>query len=285
MAYNFPTGDFVTTTLNGAISAAANSATIGTGLDIPAANGILQIDYDSTEAVGADNGPETISYTSYTTATGALAGISRGIDDNTSGVAHADGASVQAAMSSQYLGSASIDTADIATDAVTDDKMDYPRFWSEIGRTTLGSAGDTITVSSLPTMKYLKILVKLIDKTDVITTQLTFNNDGGNNYANRRSDGGGADATATSAAFIAMRGGVAENLFTEVTVENTATKPKLASYVSVGEGADGAGNAPNRSIGTGKWHNVADQITRVDITNGGAGDYDTGSEVVVLGHN
>ena len=100
---DIPSGDFVTTTLNGAISAAATTMTIGTGLNIPAANGILQIDYDSSTAVGADNGPETIYYTSYTTGTGAISGMTRGYDANTSGVAHANGASVQAGPSVAHL--------------------------------------------------------------------------------------------------------------------------------------------------------------------------------------
>jgi len=103
MAYNLPTGDFETTTLNGALAAGAATATVGTGLNIPATNGILQIDYDSTTAVGSDNGPETISYATYTTATGALAGITRGIDSNTSDVAHADGASVHAGPSVKMM--------------------------------------------------------------------------------------------------------------------------------------------------------------------------------------
>lgn len=96
-------GDFVTTTLNGAISSGATSATIGTGLNIPATNGILQIDYDSTTAVGSDNGPETIKYASYTSGTGALTGLTRGADAYTTGVAHANGATVQAGLSTLHL--------------------------------------------------------------------------------------------------------------------------------------------------------------------------------------
>ena len=58
MAYLSPTADFATTSLNGAITSAATSATIGTGINIPATNGILQIDYDSAIAVGTDQGPD-----------------------------------------------------------------------------------------------------------------------------------------------------------------------------------------------------------------------------------
>lgn len=102
MAYTSPTADFVTSSLSGAITAAATSATIGAGLNIPATLGILQIDYDSALAVGVDYGPETISYASYNSGTGALSGITRGIA-GTTGVAHNNVASVQSGMSSAYL--------------------------------------------------------------------------------------------------------------------------------------------------------------------------------------
>jgi hypothetical protein len=97
-----PTSDFVASTLDGALAAAATTATIGTGLDIPAVNGILQIDYDSTTAMGADNGPETISYAAYTTGTGALTGLVRGLNGTTD-VAHANGAKVQAGFSVSHI--------------------------------------------------------------------------------------------------------------------------------------------------------------------------------------
>ena len=122
MAYLAPTSDFVTSTLNGAIAAGDATATIGTGLDLPATNGILQIDFDSSTAVGADNGPETISYATYTTGTGALGGCTRGLN-GTTGVAHANGAKVQCGPSASYWGSASILAADIATDAVESAKI------------------------------------------------------------------------------------------------------------------------------------------------------------------
>jgi hypothetical protein len=48
--------------------------------------------------VGAASGPETITYATYTTATGALAGITRGLA-GTTGVTHANTASVQCSSS------------------------------------------------------------------------------------------------------------------------------------------------------------------------------------------
>jgi hypothetical protein len=97
-----PVGDFVTSTLSGALAAGATTATIASGLSLPATNGILHINYDSTVAVGTDEGPETIQYATYTTATGALAGITRGLGGTTD-VAHANGSTVSAGISVEHL--------------------------------------------------------------------------------------------------------------------------------------------------------------------------------------
>jgi len=100
--YSLPTADFISTSLNGALSAAGSTATIGTGLNLPATNGILQIDNNSTTAVGVDNGPETVSYATYTAGTGALTGLVRGLA-GTTGVAHANAASVSSGPSTLYM--------------------------------------------------------------------------------------------------------------------------------------------------------------------------------------
>jgi hypothetical protein len=100
--YSIPTGDFVTSTLSGALAQAATSATIGTGLTLPATNGVLHLNYDSTVAVGTDEGPETISYTAYNSGTGAITGLARGLAGTTD-VAHANGSTVACGMSSLYL--------------------------------------------------------------------------------------------------------------------------------------------------------------------------------------
>lgn len=102
MSLSRPTADFVASSLNGAFAAAATTATIGTGLSIPATNSYLQVDYDSTTAVGSDNGPETIFYATYTTGTGALTGIVRG-QAGTTDVAHANGAKVQMGLSTKFI--------------------------------------------------------------------------------------------------------------------------------------------------------------------------------------
>ena len=124
MALLKATGDFVTTVIStgSQLSAGGTSMTIGTGLTLPATNGVLQIDYDSTEALGAASGPETVSYATYTSGTGAVAGMTRGLA-GTTGVTHENGASVQCAPSAAYGGQGAVLTADISDAQITNAKL------------------------------------------------------------------------------------------------------------------------------------------------------------------
>ena len=69
--------------------------------------------------------------------------------------------------------------------------------WKELGRTTLGSAGDTIDVSSFAAKDNIMILGHYIPSGDIAVRQ-QFNSDTGSNYATRYSENGGADSTGTS---------------------------------------------------------------------------------------
>lgn len=159
-----------------------------------------------------------------------------------------------------------------------------PGMWNELGRTTLGTAGDTITVSSLPARKHLMLVVCLLDTGGTIRGNLTFNNDTGSNYAYRRSAGGGADTTSVSQANILITSGpVSFPHFMMIDVMNYAASEKLAIVRNISQQTAGAGTAPDRQEIVGKWANTADQITRVDVTNPGTGDFAIGSEVIVLG--
>ena len=166
---NLPTADFVTTTLNGAVSAGATSATIGTGLSIPATNGILQVDYDSSAAVGADNGPETWFYTAYTTGTGAVSGLTRGYAGTTD-VLHANGASVQAGPSVKYW----------------ELLEDFAAFWVNPSETWVYASASTFTITG-------------IDRTSIYQkgTKLRFKQGAGYKYATVASSSFATDTTVT----------------------------------------------------------------------------------------
>lgn len=116
MALLAATGDFQTGVLGGNITAIADAFTITTGLTIPATNGVLQIDNDSTAALGAASGPETISYATYSAVTGAITGATRGLA-GTTGVTHSAGATVSSGHSTAYAGQGTILNTDLCTTA------------------------------------------------------------------------------------------------------------------------------------------------------------------------
>lgn len=102
---NRPTSDFVSTAFDVVLAQGETgsiTAKIGTGLSIPASNSFLQVDYNSTDAVGDPNGPETIFYAAYNSGTGALTGVVRG-QAGTTDVTHDAGAEVQCGMTTAFL--------------------------------------------------------------------------------------------------------------------------------------------------------------------------------------
>jgi hypothetical protein len=184
----------------------------------------------------------------------------------------------------------SVVTANITDDAVTDAKLDYPRFWQEIARTTLGVAGDTISVTGIPARKYLKIITYTLATGGTLIHGLRFNNDSAANYSERYSSSGAADTTAVSQTSLLFRAATIPtggNGIASVELINVATIEKNGWWSSGGTiTSTGAATAPARVEGAIKWANTADQISRVDLINlTGTGDFAIGSEVIVLGHD
>ena len=159
--------------------------------------------------------------------------------------------------------------------------------WKEIARTTLSSASDTITVNNIPARDNLMIIPYVYDEgSNQVYGQGRFNNDSGSNYANRWSRNGGSDSTNTSQSeMITYFAGAAYGEFGVFEMANIAGQEKILLDQGVAADATGAGTAPKRHEGVHKWANTSDQVTRFDYINGGAGTFDTGSEVVVLGYD
>jgi len=157
--------------------------------------------------------------------------------------------------------------------------------WKELGRTTLGSAGDVIDVTSLPDKRYYMILADFIAD-GRLDPRLTFNADTGSNYSQRTSYNGGSDSTSTSRSDVsgANRQAGGTNLFGYYYISNLSSKEKLLQHwwANTHPGV-GAGTAPERTEWVAKWTNTSNAVDQVTSTNADTGDFDTGSEVVVLG--
>lgn len=184
----------------------------------------------------------------------------------------------------------SVITSNITDDAITAAKIDWAStganagiWWEELGRTTLGVNGDTISVTGIAARKYIRILVKVLNS-GTITCVINFNGDTGTNYAIRNSANGAADATAVSTNIPTLTNGASPQFIT-IDIENTTAQEKYGIYSANEGSAAGAATAPNRRLGIFKWANTAAQITRVDILNTQTGDFVAGSQVVVIGHD
>ncbi len=163
--------------------------------------------------------------------------------------------------------------------------------WIELGRTTLGATGDTITVSSLANKRYYVVLSDAIQNAAAnINTRRRVGNgslDTGSNYAFRQSLDGTADTTSVNQTSISpsLSGASAAgtHIFDVAYWVNLSAKEKLMLDWQSNVQAAGAGTSSRRREIVGKWVNTSSVIDTVGIFNDDGGDYATGSEVVVLG--
>jgi len=158
--------------------------------------------------------------------------------------------------------------------------------WKEVGRTTLGSSNDDITVSSLADKRYLMIMTDNIP-TGSIWQSIRYNSDTGSNYANRYSNNGGSDVPSTSLGLSYWGDQLAgtNHGFGIGYTANLAGKEKLALSYGVNQNTSGAGTAPDRTEVVSKWTNTSDAINAVTNHDQGSGSFASGSEVVVLGYD
>ena len=157
--------------------------------------------------------------------------------------------------------------------------------WKEVGRTTLGSAGSAIDVSSLPDKRYYMILADL-DRSTGLQERITFNGDTGSNYSHRLSTNGGTDATATGQANIMATDAGGSPTFAVAYIANKSDKEKFIMQQEVSAEGTGAGVSLFSYDVVGKWTNTSNAINQITYSGtnyGSARDYDSGAEVVVLG--
>ena len=155
--------------------------------------------------------------------------------------------------------------------------------WKELARTTLDSAADTITVSSLPDKRYYTVLTNIIGSGST-WCDARLNSDTGSNYALRKSLNGASDTTSINqSSFLIPPNTFTSSYFMTAYISNLASKEKLGIENCVDGSTAGAGTAPERYEGVAKWTNTADSISSFSRRNDYTGSFDTGSEIVVLG--
>ena len=154
--------------------------------------------------------------------------------------------------------------------------------WKELGRTTLGSSGDSIDVSSLADKRYLMFLLDSRSNGTAISTTWKANGSTGNEYAFRRNhDGTETDANTQPSAATSWTS-IVTNAFGVGYAANMSGKEKLFLEHEVYQNTAGAGTAPTRTENAFKWTGT-DVIDQLTMHNSSSGDIVSGSELVVLG--
>jgi hypothetical protein len=160
--------------------------------------------------------------------------------------------------------------------------------WKEVGRTTLGSAGDDIEVTGLPDKPYYMFLIKMLTGGTRTSCKMTFNGEvSGTNYYSRYSDNGGTDGTYQGNGFTVRNNsyGYDDSIAIGYIASKSGQQKAMISNYG-GEAYYGGSNVAPRMMETiGKWSNTSDAITSIKVSNGESGDYQSGSELVILGYD
>lgn len=147
-------------------------------------------------------------------------------------------------------------------------------WWEEIGRAT----GTSLSLTSLPARKYLRVILDLKHSSGNITSNIRFNNDSGSNYAFDRTAGASLSQTSIGTGNSVM------DQYNVIDITNVSGHLKLVNWYTVFRNGINATDAPIWDRTIGKWDNTA-QITRIDYINGGGGAIASTSSLIVLGHN
>ena len=177
----------------------------------------------------------------------------------------------------------------VADDQLNADHMDWAVatgkvWWEEIGRAKLSSPAQSMTISSLPKRKFMKMFIYIAGNTEAVVPRIRFNGDTGNNYAARRSESGAADAVSTSANGIPLHASAWLSMeMYEVYLANYTSRVK-GVYFSGLLGASAASSAPTRIEGSGHWAKNSTDITSVTFITD-ANQFNTDTEIVIMGHD
>ena len=152
-----------------------------------------------------------------------------------------------------------------------------------IGRTAVSSGDDIdVTVTAKDNMMVLQHLVA----SGNIDQGMHFNDDGGSggssNYAWRIRRAGSVTGQGINTYRLNTEETYPHTAFEIHNMQHTNGQEKTVQWNVCQANSAGAGTAPERNEGVGKWVTTGD-ITKVSFTNIDSGDYASGSEVVVLG--
>ena len=157
--------------------------------------------------------------------------------------------------------------------------------WGKAGSTTLGSAGDTIDITSMTASKFNTALMHIFPSGSTGHRKRFGSGsiDTGSNYAERVSLNGASDVIYTSQDRNTGDGQSAGDRFQVEYGINISTEEKLFIYFDVNATVAGAGTAPKREEYVAKWVNTSNQYDQRRSYNALSGSMNTDSNVSALG--
>ena len=160
--------------------------------------------------------------------------------------------------------------------------------WEELGRTTLGSSGTSISVTGLAARKHLRVIVSALNTGGAFAPVMRFNNDSSAIYAYAYSFSRAATGSSTSNTAFSIQpfnSTEAYGFYAVLDISNRSDQFKVIHSDSIDAFGTDATTVVNYSEMWGKYCTNT-QITRVDALIGsGAGSYNTNSVVIVLGRD
>lgn len=195
---------------------------------------------------------------------------------------------VNGGIDATNLADGAITTAKLASASVSSAKVNFGGsgagiWWEEVGRTTLTTAGNLLSVS-FAARKYLKVIVLLVPTGGTIDGGVRFNNDSGTNYAFAGNTNGTTGAAGSLSSLPVPAGASANPRTFYIDITNSSIAEKTVNSVSIEQSGTGGASAPGYRQGYMKWASNA-QVTSIQVTNGGTGTFAIGSEIIVIGHD
>ena len=156
--------------------------------------------------------------------------------------------------------------------------------WTLLGRNTLSSSATSISLTITPT-KYMKFEIKLLNDgsyTQQLAPQINFNSDTGNNYAQAYLYNGAFTGTAArSNVFLYGTSTETCNYYFYGEIMNEANYKKIGDLQDI----PNCGTALAIANWNYEWVDTSNQISTIKVSSASTGSFQTGSEIIVYGHN
>ena len=149
----------------------------------------------------------------------------------------------------------------------------------------LGSSGDNLDSGTFDEKDFLYVQVhRIVTGGNLDNEYMRFNGISATDYSFRHSLNGASFSSDTGTTGIGYNfQNSNQSGYLVAYISNQAAQEKTAILFDCRTGGTSIANSPNRQEVYGKYDDATNPITSIQTANGGSGDYDTNSELVVWG--